>query len=203
MLEAIDEVVVASGIPAKGVARMQPLIAPGLGRLLRIAPVAQIELPRVVAWRRRTLQRAESSFASNLPSQELRTRRRRRRRLPNHSSSPPAMAPSKAPRRARDLRQLLDPQDGAGAAWLAPHKRFKLHFVPTSSSWLNLVERLFARKSVVACSRASSEDRHQSLDRRPQRHAKALQVDCKSLYDPGQERPCPPRTDRRCFGGYL
>jgi transposase len=29
-------------------------------------------------------------------------------------------------------------------AWLAKHKRFKLHFIPTSSSWLNLVERLFA-----------------------------------------------------------
>ena len=28
--------------------------------------------------------------------------------------------------------------------WLASHKRFKLHFTPTSSSWLNLVERLFA-----------------------------------------------------------
>jgi transposase len=27
---------------------------------------------------------------------------------------------------------------------LARHKRFKLHFTPTSSSWLNLVERLFA-----------------------------------------------------------
>ena len=29
-------------------------------------------------------------------------------------------------------------------AWLAKHRRFKLHFIPTSSSWLNLVERLFA-----------------------------------------------------------
>jgi transposase len=28
--------------------------------------------------------------------------------------------------------------------WLVRHKRFKLHFTPTSSSWLNLVERLFA-----------------------------------------------------------
>jgi transposase len=28
--------------------------------------------------------------------------------------------------------------------WLAKHKRFTLHFTPTSSSWLNLVERLFA-----------------------------------------------------------
>ena len=29
-------------------------------------------------------------------------------------------------------------------AWLAKHERFKLHFTPTSCSWLNLVERLFA-----------------------------------------------------------
>jgi transposase len=29
-------------------------------------------------------------------------------------------------------------------AWLAKHARFKLHFTPTSASWLNLVERFFA-----------------------------------------------------------
>ena len=28
--------------------------------------------------------------------------------------------------------------------WLAGHKRFTLHFTPTSCSWLNLVERLLA-----------------------------------------------------------
>jgi transposase len=28
--------------------------------------------------------------------------------------------------------------------WLAAHPRFHLHFRPTSSSWLNLVERWFA-----------------------------------------------------------
>ena len=28
--------------------------------------------------------------------------------------------------------------------WLKKHPRFKLHFIPTSSSWLNLVERFFA-----------------------------------------------------------
>jgi transposase len=31
-----------------------------------------------------------------------------------------------------------------GQAWLKKHPRFKLHFTPTSSSWLNLVERFFA-----------------------------------------------------------
>ena len=29
-------------------------------------------------------------------------------------------------------------------AWLAKHPRFKLQFIPTSSSWLNLMERFFA-----------------------------------------------------------
>jgi transposase len=29
-------------------------------------------------------------------------------------------------------------------AWLARHPRFKLHFTPTSASWINLVERFFA-----------------------------------------------------------
>src|SRR5262245_66256379 len=28
-------------------------------------------------------------------------------------------------------------------AWLKAHPRFHLHFTPTSSSWLNLVERFF------------------------------------------------------------
>jgi len=28
--------------------------------------------------------------------------------------------------------------------WLKRHPSFKLHFTPTSSSWINLVERLFA-----------------------------------------------------------
>jgi transposase len=32
-------------------------------------------------------------------------------------------------------------------AWLDNHPRFKLHFTPTSSSWLNLVERFFAEIS--------------------------------------------------------
>ena len=29
-------------------------------------------------------------------------------------------------------------------AWLARHRRFRLHFTPASASWLNLVERFFA-----------------------------------------------------------
>ena len=30
-------------------------------------------------------------------------------------------------------------------AWLVKHSRFELHFTPTSSSWLNMVEIFFAR----------------------------------------------------------
>ena len=30
------------------------------------------------------------------------------------------------------------------SAWLDKHPRFNMHFTPTSSSWLNLVERFFA-----------------------------------------------------------
>lgn len=37
--------------------------------------------------------------------------------------------------------------------WLAKHRRFVLHFIPTSSSWLNLVERWFAELSAKAVRR--------------------------------------------------
>jgi len=39
--------------------------------------------------------------------------------------------------------QLRDPQTPSVQAWLQRHSRFHLHFTPTSSSWLNLVERWF------------------------------------------------------------
>src|SRR5229473_5165181 len=47
-----------------------------------------------------------------------------------------------------DLHLILDNyathKTPAVQRWLKRHQRFKLHFTPTSSSWLNLVERLFA-----------------------------------------------------------
>ena len=49
-----------------------------------------------------------------------------------------------APRRARRARQLLDAQDAVDPALALRHPRFTLHFTPTYSSWLNLVERWFA-----------------------------------------------------------
>lgn len=40
-------------------------------------------------------------------------------------------------------------------AWLAKHPRFHLHFIPTSSSWLNLVERFFRELTDKALRRGS------------------------------------------------
>jgi transposase len=39
--------------------------------------------------------------------------------------------------------------------WLTRHPRFVLHFIPTRSSWLNLIERWFAELSQKAVRRAS------------------------------------------------
>jgi transposase len=43
----------------------------------------------------------------------------------------------------------------AARAWLAAHPRFKVHFTPTSASWLNLVERWFANITNQAIRRGS------------------------------------------------
>jgi len=37
----------------------------------------------------------------------------------------------------------IDKIDDYYRQWIERHKRFHLHFIPTSSSWLNLVERWF------------------------------------------------------------
>ncbi len=56
--------------------------------------------------------------------------------------------------------------------WLAKHSRFKLHFTPTSASWLNLVERFFAeittkriRRGVFRSVADLEEAIHDYLDR--------------------------------------
>jgi transposase len=50
--------------------------------------------------------------------------------------------------KSRDVHLVLDNyathKTAEVKAWLAKHKRFHCHFTPTSASWLNLVERLFA-----------------------------------------------------------
>jgi transposase len=57
-------------------------------------------------------------------------------------------------------------------AWLAKHRRFKLHFTPTSASWLNLVERFFAeittkriRRGIFRSVAELEETIHDYLDR--------------------------------------
>jgi transposase len=39
--------------------------------------------------------------------------------------------------------------------WLSHHPRFRLHFVPTYSSWLNLVERWFSKLTSEALRRGN------------------------------------------------
>lgn len=50
--------------------------------------------------------------------------------------------------KSRDVHLVLDNYSTHKTpevkAWLEKHARFKLHFTPTSASWLNLVERFFA-----------------------------------------------------------
>lgn len=47
-----------------------------------------------------------------------------------------------------DLHVILDNysthKHGKVEAWLEKHPRVKFHFIPTSASWLNLVERFFS-----------------------------------------------------------
>jgi transposase len=63
-------------------------------------------------------------------------------------SSCASSRPSTPPSRNLDLHLVLDNyathKMPAVKAWLIKHARFHLHFTPTSSSWLNLVERWFA-----------------------------------------------------------
>ena len=45
---------------------------------------------------------------------------------------------------------------GKVVSWLKKHQRFQMHFIPTSSSWMNMVERFFAD---LTAGRASSSRR--------------------------------------------
>jgi len=74
--------------------------------------------------------------------------------------------------------------------WLRRHPRFHLHFTPTYSSWLNLVERWFAKLTEEALRRGShvstaSCERHRGLHRRDQRRTKAVRLDQERRPDPG------------------
>jgi transposase len=48
--------------------------------------------------------------------------------------------------------------------WLARHPRYRVHFTPTSASWLNLVERLFAEVT-ERCVRRGSHTAVRALEK--------------------------------------
>jgi transposase len=63
--------------------------------------------------------------------------------------------------------------------WLAAHPRFHLHFTPTSSSWLNLVERWFAELTT------------KKLRRGAHRSVRQLNADIRAWIDAWNENPRP------------
>jgi transposase len=63
--------------------------------------------------------------------------------------------------------------------WLAAHPRFHLHFTPTSSSWLNLVERWFAELTT------------KKLRRGAHRSVRALNADIRAWIDAWNDNPRP------------
>ena len=69
--------------------------------------------------------------------------------------------------------------------WLARHPRFQLHFVPTGSSWLNLVERWFSELTTKKIKRGS----HRSVPE--------LERDIKNGSRPGTRTHAPTSGSRR------
>jgi transposase len=63
--------------------------------------------------------------------------------------------------------------------WLLAHPRFVLHFTPTSSSWLNLVERWFAELT------------NKKLRRATHRSVQALNNDIRAWIDTWNDEPKP------------
>jgi transposase len=63
--------------------------------------------------------------------------------------------------------------------WLLAHPRFVLHFTPTSSSWLNLVERWFGELTT------------KKLQRAPHRSVRALNADLRNWIKTWNENPRP------------
>ena len=85
----------------------------------------------------------------------------------------PADARPRGPRRPRGppgARQLLHAQDAGHPALADRPPTLRLHFTPTSSSWLNLVERWLAELRPRSCAAAHTDPagaqrRHPRLDR--------------------------------------
>jgi len=64
--------------------------------------------------------------------------------------------------------------------WLAAHPRFVLHFTPTSSSWLNLVERWFAELTTKKLQRSTHR-----------RSVRALNADVRDWIQTWNDNPRP------------
>ena len=79
-------------------------------------------------------------------------------------------------------------------SWLARHPRYHVHFTPTSGSWLNLVERLFAEVTERCVRRGShtavrcSGKGHAQLFGPTQRKPQTLYMDSRCGFDPRQDR---------------
>ena len=90
--------------------------------------------------------------------------------------------------------------------WLAKHRRFHLHFTPTSASWLNLVERFFAEITTKAHPPWHLQERGRAgggdprLSRPPQRRSQALRLD-QERRSHSRQRATRPRRARRYQGG--
>ena len=88
------------------------------------------------------------------------------------------------------------------ATWLGRHKRFHLHFTPTSSSWLNLGRTLVPRPHRTQPAPRNLRQRprphrqYRDLPRGPQRPPKALRVDRDRRRHPRQG-PARPYQARR------
>jgi transposase len=64
--------------------------------------------------------------------------------------------------------------------WLQRHPRFRLHFTPTYSSWINMVERWFAKLTEEALRRGSHQNTRE-LQEAIERHIEATNVSPKPL----------------------
>ena len=65
--------------------------------------------------------------------------------------------------------------------WLRRNPRFHLHFTPTSSSWLNLVERWFRNLTAtpwVFSPRKGAHSRNQHVHRQQQPESASLRLEC-------------------------
>ena len=85
---------------------------------------------------------------------------------PSTARSPPTSTSTSCSTTARPTRRPRSRR------WLLAHPRFQLHFTPTSSSWLNLVERWFGRAHHQA-----AQARHAPLRPRPQHRHPRLDRD--------------------------